>query len=85
MCIASHVRDLNDALWRPEIAAEAAPELLVNEPVTADRFETLDGRAWVRVYVDGSALDQHGHVFPHAPRAAEERRLTPAMDALIFA
>ncbi len=79
MCIAKLVRDLNGDLWSPDVAGEAAPELLVNEPVTADTFESPDGRSWVRVYVDGSSLDQFGHVTEHNPRAASARRLEPAL------
>lgn len=78
MCIAQLVRDVNGDLWAPDVAAEAAPELLVAEPKPADSFESLDGRSWVRVYADGSVLDQFGHVYEHQPRAAAARRFEPA-------
>ncbi len=74
MCIAQCVRDNNAGIWAPDVAGEAAPEMLVDEPATRDTFETEDGRAWVRVYLDGSSLDQNGIVQTYAARAAAERR-----------
>lgn len=75
MCLAQFVRDLNAGLWTPDAACEAAPEMLVNEPITVDSHETPDGRSWVRVYMDSSAIDQNGHVHLHAPKAACVRRM----------
>ncbi len=74
-CIAQIVRDENALLWSPDQEGEAAPELLAGEPVTADAYETPDGRSWVRVYLDSSALDQNGTVYPRAPDAAATRKL----------
>lgn len=81
MCLAQIVRDLNASLWLPDTDCDAAPALLVSEPPVADAFETPDGRCWVRVYGDSSALDQNGHVLPRAPRAAATRRLEFALAA----
>jgi hypothetical protein len=53
--------------------------MIADEPPVMDSFETPDGRSWVRVYLDSSALDQNGTVYVHAPRAAASRRFEPGL------
>jgi hypothetical protein len=74
MSFAKFVREINDQLWAPDAIETPAPYLLAQEPIVADEFETPDGRSWVRVYIDGSALDQLGNVHDRAPLAAQARR-----------
>ncbi len=81
MCVAQLVRDLNASLWLPDTDCDAVPALLVSEPPVMDSFESPDGRAWVRVYLDASVIDQDGRVQEHAPRAAATRRFEPALAA----
>jgi hypothetical protein len=66
MSIATLVRQDNAQMFAPEWDGLCAPELLAFEPTPQDTYQTPDGRQWVRVYIDGSALDQHGNVHQHA-------------------
>jgi hypothetical protein len=69
--MAQFVREMNAALWAPDVADQAAPELLVGEPIVAQHFQSADQRCWVRVYLDGSALDQTGNVQLRAAGAVQ--------------
>lgn len=76
--VALRVREANADLWAPDAELLPSPAMLVGEPAIADAFQSPDGRSWVRVYYDGSALDQGGIVHARSPRAACERRLPVA-------
>jgi hypothetical protein len=73
--MAAHVRNQNEALWAPDAEYTPTPADLIEECLVVDEFISVDERMWVRVYLDRSALDQHGHVMPYAPNAAATRRL----------
>lgn len=68
--IAATIREINDRFFAPDFEFERDPELLVGEPALADQHVLRDGRTWVRVYLDGSALDDRGCVRLHAASAA---------------
>ena len=71
MCsLADRVREANDQMWSPDAEFDATPSLLIAEPVVADEYASIDGRVWVRVYLDGSALDQNGHTWHRVPGMA---------------
>jgi hypothetical protein len=70
-CIASIIREINIGFFAPDFEFERNPKLLVGEPALADQHTLRDGRTWVRVYLDGSALDDRGTVRLHAAFAAE--------------
>ena len=75
-CIAALVREMNDRLFAPDAEFGCDSALLVNEPPLRDAHELPDGRTWVRVYLDGSALDHRGLVWRYAPWAADRLRGT---------
>lgn len=78
LTLADRVRDLNADLWAPDAEMFVIPDVLLGEPPLLDAYEAPDGRGWVRVYIDGSALDERGHVSRRAPNAARERRIPQA-------
>ncbi len=75
LCIARLVYEANAAMFAPDYEGERHPDVLVHEPPTLDQHMLRDGRTWVRVYLDGSALTDQGRVIPLDMFAASKLRL----------